>query len=313
MSELATLITGPSGTGKELVARAIALSQYVAFDSSKQAFTDRPNEDFIALNLSALSQALIESELFGHCRGAYTGATSDRTGWLESCPPHGAVFLDEIGELDPAIQVKLLRVVQNRVYSRLGETSERPFAGKIIAATNKDLAEAMQAGQFRQDLYYRLCSDRIETPSLAEQVADCPEALPSLVRLIAQRVAADEAEVLAEEVQTWIANHLDEDYPWPGNIRELEQCVRNVLVRQEYVPRQMLKNLPPKTNVVPTPAWLAEAVEGALTADDLVRPYCTSVYARLGNYEQTAKLLKLDRRTVRSKIDAELLEELKQK
>src|SRR4030095_10303350 len=114
---------------------------------------------FYALNPSALSPTLIESELFGHRRGAFTGAVQDRAGWLEVCPATGTVFLDEIGELDPAIQVKLLRVLQSRTFQRLGDTRDRPFLRKLIAATNRDLGREMAAGEFRKDFYYRLCSD----------------------------------------------------------------------------------------------------------------------------------------------------------
>lgn len=306
MADLATLVTGPSGTGKELVAKAIAESQYVAFDATTQSLAGKPQEGFLPINLSALSPTLIESELFGHCRGAFTGALSDRSGWLESCPAHGAVFLDEIGELEGIIQVKLLRVVQARVYTRLGETNERTFAGKIVAATNRDLAAEMQAGRFRQDLYYRLCSDRIQTPSLREQLDDRPEALNSLVELIAERVAGEESGPLAEETLEWIAHHLPADYPWPGNIRELEQCVRNVMIRQQYAPRTD----PPKPSKG-VPEWLDGVERGELTADELVRRYCTATYARLDNYERTAKALGLDRRTVRAKVDADLLRKLR--
>lgn len=298
MAELSTLIVGPSGTGKELVARAIALSQYVAFDPHREVFVDDLQNAFTPINLSALSPTLIESELFGHHRGAFTGATGDRVGWLESCPASGAVFLDEIGELDMAIQVKLLRVVQNRTYSRLGESIERPFAGKILAATNRNLADEMKAGRFRHDLYYRLCSDSIQTPSLAEQVADRPEALGGLIRFLAWRVAGDEGVLLAEEVERWVANHLGENYPWPGNIRELEQCVRNVLVRNEYRPASQEL----RTAADATPLWLLQAKQGELTAEELAGAYCSWMYQQLGSYEQVAKRLGLDRRTVRSKI-----------
>ena len=112
MSDIATLISGPSGTGKELVARAIGLSRYIPFDEKKASFTDDFHGSFHAVNISALSPSLIESELFGHVKGAFTGATSDRAGWLEQCKPLGTVFMDEIGELDPSIQAKMLRVVQ---------------------------------------------------------------------------------------------------------------------------------------------------------------------------------------------------------
>src|SRR4051812_2885841 len=171
MGEFTTLIVGPSGTGKELVARAIGLSRYIPFDAKTNSFTEDFAGSFVALNLSALSPTLIESELFGHRRGAYTGALEDRAGWLEVCPPLGTVFLDEIGELDAAIQVKLLRVIQTRTFQRLGDTATRHFKGKIIAATNRDLGKEMDSGSFRTDFYYRLCSDLIRTPTLREQAA----------------------------------------------------------------------------------------------------------------------------------------------
>ena len=304
MGDLATLITGPSGSGKELVARAIAYSQYMAFDLKQEAFVGCISEAFLPINLSALSPTLIESELFGHCRGAYTGATSDHTGWLDSCPSHGAVFLDEIGELDPAIQVKLLRVVQHRTFSRLGEVAERSFAGKLIAATNRHLADEMAASRFRHDLYYRLCSDCIETPSLQVQIAGRPEVLTGLLHHLAQRLVGEEADQLAEEVEASIALHLGPDYAWPGNIRELEQCIRNVLVRKEYRPMST-------SQASPHP-WLADDEAGTLTAEQLLVNYCTMVYARLGSYEQTAQRLGLDRRTVKGKIDPSLLETLRE-
>src|SRR5205814_4034775 len=132
-------------------------------DPKTKAFALDFTQSFIALNLSALSPTLIESELFGHRRGAFTGALEDRAGWLETCPPLGTVFLDEIGELDPAIQVKLLRVLQSRVFQRLGETRDRSFNGKIISATNRDPNSTANGGGFRRrlrpDLYYPHCPD----------------------------------------------------------------------------------------------------------------------------------------------------------
>ena len=300
MGDLSTLITGPSGAGKELVALAIGAGQYRSFDERSGGFAGS-GPPITALNLSALSPTLIESELFGHRKGSFTGATEDRVGWLEQCPSHGAVFLDEIGELDAAIQVKLLRVAQSRDFSRLGENKPRRFVGKLIAATNRDLAEEMRAGRFRHDLYYRLCSDRIDVPSLSEQLADRPEALGGLVRFLAVRLLGGdgcdeaEAESLAGEVERWIEGNLPADYPWPGNIRELEQCVRSVVVRGAYRPTEQQPAAERAT-------WLGAAERGELTADELVAAYCRHIYAKRGGYEPAAKVLGLDRRTVKARV-----------
>ena len=304
MHDVTTLVTGPSGTGKELVARAIGLSQYVPFDPSRGAFTTNIDESFHTLNLSALPATLIESELFGHRKGAFTGALDDRTGWLEVCPRCGTVLLDEIGELDASIQVKLLRVLQTGEFQRIGETRTRQFHGKLIASTNRDLPHEIHAGRFREDLYYRLCSDLIVTPSLHEQLADSPDELRNLVRFVSDRIAGpEEAETLAAEVLEWIDRQLGADYPWPGNVRELEQCVRNVLVRKEYWPEShSTKDLR---------EVLAVAVShGRLTADELLRQYCTLVYVQTQNYQEAARRLGLDRRTVKSRVDPDLVAEL---
>ena len=140
MGDFATLITGPSGTGKELVARAIALSRYVPFDDKRLAFEDDLSDSFHPLNIAALAGTLVESELFGHRRGAFTGAVVDKRGWLEACSPLGSVFLDEIGDLDPEIQVKLLRVIETRTFHPVGDTAGKQFRGKLIAATNEEPA-----------------------------------------------------------------------------------------------------------------------------------------------------------------------------
>ena len=153
----------------------------------------------------------------------------------------------------------------------------------------------MQAGRFRKDFYYRLCADMIATPSLAEQLADAPDNLPNLIRFIARRWVPDDADPLADEVQSWIEKHVGRDYPWPGNFRELEQCVKNVMVRGQYHPSQ--------------PAAKSEAEQlvqqigqGALAADNLLRRYCTLTYNKTRSYEETARRLALDRRTVKAKV-----------
>jgi transcriptional regulator with AAA-type ATPase domain len=304
MGDFTTLIMGPSGTGKELVARAIGLSRYIPFNPETLTFGEDFTATFHPLNLSALPATLIESELFGHRRGAFTGAIQDRRGWLELCRPLGTIFLDEIGDLDAAIQVKLLRVLQARTFQALGDTTERHFAGKLIAATNRDLAAAMRQGQVREDFYYRLCSDLIVTPSLHEQVQETPEVLHTLLLFIARRLVPAEAEALAAEVEDWVVHHLGRDYAWPGNFRELEQCVRNVLIRQAYYP-------PRRPAARPYEALLQAVGDGALTAEELLCRYCTLVFAQTGSYIETARRLQLDRRTVKSKIDVQLLEQLR--
>jgi DNA-binding NtrC family response regulator len=298
MDDITTLVVGPSGTGKELVARAIGLSRYVPFDARTRRFAAPFADLFHPLNLSALSPTLIESELFGHRRGAFTGALQDRAGWLETCEPFGTVFLDEIGDVDPGIQVKLLRVLQTRAFQRLGDTRTLLFRGKIIAATNRDLAREIAAGRCREDFYYRVCSDVIRTPSLADQLRESSDELPNLVLFLARRIVGDgEAPALADEVLGWIGRELPAGYSWPGNVRELEQCVRNVLIRGEYRPHAPAPAAPEEE--------LAAAMrEGTLTADELLGRYCSLVYAATRSYQETARRLALDRRTVKSKVRA---------
>ena len=302
MGEFATLITGPSGTGKELAARAIGQSRYVPFDDRRLTFAEDAAL-FFPINISALSPTLVESELFGHLRGSFTGAIADRKGWLETCPELGSVFLDEIGDLDPAIQVKLLRVIETRTFHPVGDTAGRQFRGKLIAATNRDLSAAMRKQQFREDLYYRLCSDQIATPSLAEQLTDSPAILDELIFYMARRVAGADSDDLAAEVSSWIRNNLGSDYPWPGNYRELEQCVKNVLIRRNYRPSRAHAE-------DPFEQFTQDVRAGNLTADCLLTRYVTLVYSRTRSYEETGRRLRLDRRTVKAKIDRDLLSKL---
>ena len=305
MNEFATLITGPSGTGKELVARSIALSRYVPFDESRLSFDEDLSGLFFPINIAALPGTLVESELFGHKRGSFTGAVQDKRGWLEACPPLGAVFLDEIGDLDPEIQVKLLRVIETRSFQALGENSNQAhrFEGKLMAATNRNLALAIRKRRFREDLYYRLCSDQIVTPSLRQQLDESPEVMGDLILFMSRRVAGGEAEALAKQAMEWIETNLDPLYQWPGNYRELEQCVRNILIRNEYQTSRLAKTRESRD-------IFGDARQGALTANDLLSRYCTLVYSQTGSYEETARKLEIDRRTVKAKVNQELLASL---
>jgi transcriptional regulator with AAA-type ATPase domain len=317
MHEVTTLILGPSGTGKELVATAIGLMRYIPFDAAKLRFTEEFGGSFHAVNLSALSRDLIESEMFGHCAGAFTGAVQDRVGWFELCRPRHTVFLDEIGELDAAVQVKLLRVLQSREFHRVGETEPRQFHGKLIAATNRDLAAEIAAGTFRQDLYYRLCSDIVTTPSLRAQLDDCPSDLPLLVRLVAakclgNKATTDHLDWLAQLTVEWIERspQLGWGYSWPGNFRELEQCVRNVMVRGQYHPLSMhalpAAAMPPAAKT-PVDAFVDAVRRTSLSFDELLEQYCSLVFARSGNLAEAARRLDKHRATVQSRIRDDLV------
>src|SRR6266567_3331475 len=200
-SEATVLITGESGTGKEVVARAI------------HQHSTRSSGPFVAVNCGALPADLLESELFGHVRGAFTGAVRDRVGRFELAS-HGTLFLDEIGDLPPLLQVKLLRVLQEREYERVGESVTRTARARIIAATNVDLRVALRQGRLREDLYYRLCVVPIEVPPLRQRRED----IPALTAHLLSRVTAEHGLIRRMSPQ---AMRLLLDYSWPGNVREL--------------------------------------------------------------------------------------------
>jgi transcriptional regulator with AAA-type ATPase domain len=307
MGDIPTLITGPSGTGKELVALSIAYSRFVEFDSQNRQFVTNYADCFVGLNLTAIAPTLIESELFGHAKGAFTDAKTERQGYLDEskCPRWGTVFLDEIGDLDAQIQVKLLRVLQNREFQRVGDPTTRKFVGKIIAATNRDLAAEMEAKRFREDFYYRLCADRIETPSLRVQLHESPEDIANFVRFISTRLLPElpeEANRLTDEVVNWVGKNLGDEYPWPGNIRELEQCVRSIMIRGVYVPT---RHQTPTTRA-PVARFLKNVEDGSFSREELLTAYFSLVYSRSGSYRAAGKRLGVDWRTVKEIVDSEL-------
>jgi len=204
-SETTVLITGESGTGKEVVARAI------------HQHSTRTSGPFVAVNCGALPADLLESELFGHVRGAFTGAVRDRVGRFELAS-HGTLFLDEIADVPSSLQVKLLRVLQERQYERVGESATRTTHARIIAATNVDLRVALRQGRFREDLYYRLCVVPIEVPPLRDRRED----IPPLAMNLLNRVTAQHGLVRRVSPQ---AMRLLLDYSWPGNVRELSNVI----------------------------------------------------------------------------------------
>jgi transcriptional regulator with PAS, ATPase and Fis domain len=205
------------------------------------------------------------------------------------------VFLDELGEMDLSIQVKLLRVIETRKFSPVGDTGIRQFKGKLIAATNRDLETAIRAGRFREDLYYRLCADLIQTPSLAGQIRDTPGVLHELIHYMTLRTVGPEAGHCLPEVEEWMRAHLPANYEWPGNYRELEQCVRNVIIRGSYRPVRSAE-APQETD------FFTKFRSGDLTADQLLAHYAAQLYRQTGSYEESARKMGLDRRTVKAKV-----------
>ena len=209
-SDISVLIVGESGTGKELVARAIHQQSH------------RKDGPFIAINCGAIPETLLESELFGHEKGAFTGAHLQRRGRIESAQG-GTLFLDEIGEISPALQVKLLRVLQERSIERVGGRVEIPVDTRVLAATNMDLQIALKDGRFREDLYYRLNTVTITVPPLRERGADIGMLSKSLLQRYAEEVKKKISGFTREGLMS-----LDQ-YQWPGNIRELENRIRRAV------------------------------------------------------------------------------------
>jgi transcriptional regulator with PAS, ATPase and Fis domain len=205
------LIRGESGTGKELVARALHANGL------------RPEKPFVAINCAAIPEALLESELFGHEKGAFTGAATLRKGKFEAAED-GTLFLDEIGEMAPLLQAKLLRVLQQREFERLGGNRLLPFNARVVAATNKNLEQAIKAAEFRQDLYYRLNVVSILLPPLREHRDD----IPALALYFANKYAARSKrrfKGIAADARSLLMR-----YSWPGNVRELENAIEHAIV-----------------------------------------------------------------------------------
>ena len=205
------LIRGETGTGKELIARAL------------YQHSDRAKAPFIAINCAAIPETLLESELFGHERGAYTGAENRRIGRFEQAD-HGTIFLDEIGDMTPGTQIKLMRVLQERCFQRLGGKETIPTDVRVLAATNRDLEAAIQHKQFREDLYYRLSVVVIQLPPLRQRKEDVPELVKYFLRKYAAELGVADPSIHAEAVAFLQTEN------WPGNVRELENVVRKVLL-----------------------------------------------------------------------------------
>jgi DNA-binding NtrC family response regulator len=298
MEDFSTFLLGDTGTGKGTAAAAIGRSGWIPYDEKAGTFAESFVGSFLSINLSQFPEALIESELFGHKKGAFTGAVEAHEGAFARCSPHGAIFLDEIGEVGVPVQIKLLRVLQERTFSPVGGHDTARFSGRVIAATNRPLDELRAAGSFRDDFYYRLCSDVIEVPRLEQRLREDERELDVLLAFILRRIVGDELPEMRAMVREAIRTGLGPSYPWPGNVRELEQCVRRVLLTRRYAGDRRVSR---KAREPDGDERLLE-IAGDETAKGLLCRYCKALYARHGTYEEVARRTGLDRRTVKAYV-----------
>jgi DNA-binding NtrC family response regulator len=268
------LITGPTGVGKELVAKAL------------HRLSPGHKGNFVALNCSSISETLAESELFGHVKGAFTGALQDKVGIFEYADG-GTAMLDEIGETPLPLQAKLLRVLQSQELQRVGSPVVRKVNVRVVAATNRDLPEMVSQGKFREDLYFRLCMVELKVPSLAERRED----LPLLQRHFLKSFAAQYKKPLAGLTRR--AQTLMSRYSWPGNVRELENVIGHacMMAAAEVID---VRDLPERIQTLPTSAK-AES-EDQLSMDQLAQLHAQRVLARVGgNKARAAEILGISR------------------
>ncbi len=298
MEDFSTFLVGETGTGKGTAAKAIGRSGFIPFDEQKGCFAESFTGNFIEINLSQFPESLIESELFGHRKGSFTGAIGDQQGVFARCSRYGAIFLDEIGDISIPVQIKLLKVIQERNFSAVGSHDKLYFHGRVIAATNKSLDELRRHGEIRDDFYYRLCSDIIEVPSLRRQIAEDPDAIKILLDHVVQKIIGAPALELQKLILKVLVQEIGRDYHWPGNVRELEQATRRILLTRHYTGEMRSISVGLKDRLHRT------IEEGSANAQELLSSYCTILYQRHGTYEEVAKITKLDRRTVKKYIVA---------
>ncbi|MCK4536042.1 MAG: sigma-54-dependent Fis family transcriptional regulator [Desulfuromonadales bacterium] len=281
VSSASVLITGETGTGKELVARALHNE------------SDRRNKPFLAVNCSAIAAGLLESELFGHAKGAFTGADRTRDG-LFGAADGGTLLLDEIGDLPLELQPKLLRVLQEGEVRRVGENKPRPVNVRIVAATAVDLKEEVARGRFREDLYYRLAVVTIELPPLRERPEDIAPLVNSYLPLLSARLKRPVPELSREAMQKL------EQHPWPGNVRELV----NVLEKNLILSREMVIEAEGLVlSEMPMPAAKSEDFSLKKAVEKLERDYISRALEETGgNRTQAAKLLEISLRSLLYKI-----------
>jgi two-component system, NtrC family, response regulator AtoC len=291
-SEASVLITGETGTGKELAAQAI-------HDQGP-----RSKRPFVAVNCAAMPEALLESELFGHARGAFTDARSSRAGLFQRADG-GTLLLDEVGDMPLPLQVKLLRALQERVVRPVGADGETPVDVRVIAATHQDLQRAVEEGRFREDLYYRIDVIHVETPPLRARGND--------VLLLAQHFVESFATRAGKGVRglsSGVARRLVE-YDWPGNVRELRNCIERAVALTDH-DQLIVEDLPPRLRSyeAPTPPTPNEATgspedpDAFLSLADLERRHVQHVLRAVGgNKARAARILGLDRKTLYRRLE----------
>ena len=279
------LITGESGTGKERVARLL------------HAHSRRSKKSFVGVNCAALPEPLLESELFGHKKGAFTGATADKQGLFEAASG-GTLFLDEIGETPLSMQVKLLRALQEHAVRPVGSTRDVPVDVRVVAATNRDLEALVDAGGFRKDLFYRLRVIPLELPPLRERRDDI---LPLARQFIAKTCKQNSCGPCALSSDVLDALHA---YPWPGNVRELENAIERAVVLAEGQPKIELGDLPPEIRA-PAGRGSAPPEPDQLTLAEVERRHILATLERCGgNRSATAQALGIGENTLWRKLKA---------
>ena len=297
MEEFSTLLLGETGTGKGASAAAIGRSSYIPFDESKQRFEPGFHATFIRVNLSRFSENLLESELFGHRKGAFTGAADDYEGHLARCMRHGAIFLDELGDISPTVQTKLLKVLEDRTFTPAGSHDSCRFEGQIIAATNRDLNKLREQGVFRDDLYYHLCSDVIRIPPLRTRIQEDPREFDDMVTHLVGRMVGEGATDVTAMVKESLQTSPGKDYTWPGNVRELEQAIRRVILNRVCEGDERLLATDTRD------ALVAERESGSMSATEVLQGYCRILYDRHRNYVEVARIVGLDRHTAKKYIE----------
>lgn len=292
MEDFSTLLLGETGTGKGAAAAAIGRSGFIPFNPNTQKFKESFTRAFVRINLSQYPESLIESELFGHRKGSFTGAIENHDGIFSKCSPYGAIFLDEIGDVSIPVQIKLLQVLQERTFSPVGSHEKFRFKGRVIAATNKSLDRLRHEGTFRNDFYYRLCSDLITMPPLRQRIRESSRELDELVAHLLQRICGPDLHLPILEV---LKRAPGKNYAWPGNVRELEQAIRRIMLTGTYTGDTAAEAHEDIT--------LSHAVEaGNLTAKQLVEKYCRDLYDLYGKYGEVARRTGLDWRTVKKNV-----------